>query len=288
MLYLTVDVLERFPEAQEKWQKAFRYVLVDEYQDTNHAQYRFLQLLAEKHKNVFAVGDPDQSIYAFRGADIRNVLEFERDFPGAKSIALEQNYRSTNSILEAANARHLEQPRAQAEEPLVGARRRRARARRRGGGRARRGALRRRRDRAARRGGLQRQRDRRLLPDERAEPRARGRARPPGRRVPGDRRPALLRARRGQGSRRVPPGDRQPVRRRLAPARREPPAPRHRRLDAREADVVRRRRGDVALGGDGPHRSRRRRHRPREGGRVVPHADPVAHVGRRRSSRCRS
>jgi DNA helicase II / ATP-dependent DNA helicase PcrA len=103
MLYLTVDVLERFPEAAEKWQKAFRYVLVDEYQDTNHAQYRLLQLLASKHGNVFAVGDPDQSIYAFRGADIRNVLEFERDFPGARSIALEQNYRSTNSILETAN-----------------------------------------------------------------------------------------------------------------------------------------------------------------------------------------
>ena len=104
MLFLTVDVLERFPEAREKWQKAFRYVLVDEYQDTNHAQYRLLQLLADEHENVFAVGDPDQSIYAFRGADIRNVLEFERDFPGARSIALEQNYRSTNSILEAANA----------------------------------------------------------------------------------------------------------------------------------------------------------------------------------------
>ncbi|MCW2975895.1 MAG: UvrD/REP helicase [Actinomycetia bacterium] len=104
MLFLTVEALERFPEAREKWQKAFRYVLVDEYQDTNHAQYRFLQLLAEKHSNVFAVGDPDQSIYAFRGADIRNVLEFERDFPGARSIALEQNYRSTNNILQAANA----------------------------------------------------------------------------------------------------------------------------------------------------------------------------------------
>jgi DNA helicase II / ATP-dependent DNA helicase PcrA len=103
MLYLTVDVLERFPEAQERWQKSFRYILVDEYQDTNHAQYRFLQLLAAKHMNVFAVGDPDQSIYAFRGADIRNVMEFEHDFPGAKTIALEQNYRSTNSILEAAN-----------------------------------------------------------------------------------------------------------------------------------------------------------------------------------------
>src|SRR5215471_11167275 len=104
MLYLTVEVLERFPEAAEKWQSAFRYILVDEYQDTNHAQYRLLQLLSAQHMNVFAVGDPDQSIYAFRGADIRNVLEFERDFPGARTIALEQNYRSTNSILEAANA----------------------------------------------------------------------------------------------------------------------------------------------------------------------------------------
>ena len=103
LLFLTVQVLERFPEALERWQKAFRYVLVDEYQDTNHAQYRLLQLLAGKHKNVFAVGDPDQSIYAFRGADIRNILEFERDFGEARQIALEQNYRSTMSILEAAN-----------------------------------------------------------------------------------------------------------------------------------------------------------------------------------------
>jgi DNA helicase-2/ATP-dependent DNA helicase PcrA len=104
LLMLTVEVLERFPEARSRWQKAFRYVLVDEYQDTNHAQYRLLQLLAGEHQNVFAVGDPDQSIYAFRGADIRNILEFERDFKGARVIALEQNYRSTNSILRAANA----------------------------------------------------------------------------------------------------------------------------------------------------------------------------------------
>jgi ATP-dependent DNA helicase UvrD/PcrA len=104
LLMLTVEVLERFPEARERWQKAFRYVLVDEYQDTNHAQYRLLQLLAGEHRNVFAVGDPDQSIYAFRGADIRNILEFERDFGGAKLIALEQNYRSTNSVLRAANS----------------------------------------------------------------------------------------------------------------------------------------------------------------------------------------
>jgi len=104
LLMLTVQVLERFPEARKRWQKAFRYVLVDEYQDTNHAQYRLLQLLAGEHRNVFAVGDPDQSIYAFRGADIRNIMEFERDFGGAKQIALEQNYRSTNAILRAANA----------------------------------------------------------------------------------------------------------------------------------------------------------------------------------------
>jgi len=104
LLMLTVDVLERFPEALERWQKAFRYIMVDEYQDTNHAQYRLLQLLAAKHRNVFAVGDPDQAVYSFRGADIRNILEFERDFPEADTIALEQNYRSTNSVLESANA----------------------------------------------------------------------------------------------------------------------------------------------------------------------------------------
>src|SRR3954453_15459938 len=104
LLMLTVQVLERFPEARERWQKAFRYILVDEYQDTNHAQYRLLQLLAEKHRIVRAVGDPDQSIYAFRGADIRNIMEFERDFGETRTIALEQNYRSTNAILRGANA----------------------------------------------------------------------------------------------------------------------------------------------------------------------------------------
>jgi ATP-dependent DNA helicase UvrD/PcrA len=104
LLMLTVEVLERFPEARERWQKAFSHVLVDEYQDTNHAQYRLLQLLAEKHGNVFAVGDQDQSIYSFRSADIRNIIEFEKDFPGTRIVTLEQNYRSTNTILRAANA----------------------------------------------------------------------------------------------------------------------------------------------------------------------------------------
>src|SRR5919197_5212494 len=104
LLMLTVDVLERFPEAREKWATAFRYILVDEYQDTNHAQYRLLQLLSQKHMNLCAVGDPDQSIYAFRGADINNILDFERDFASTRTIALEQNYRSTNHVLDAANA----------------------------------------------------------------------------------------------------------------------------------------------------------------------------------------
>ena len=104
MLMLTVEVLQRFPEAKERWAKAFRYVMVDEYQDTNHAQYTLLKLLASMHQNLMVVGDPDQSVYSFRGADIRNILEFERDFTGTRVIPLEQNYRSTNAILHAANA----------------------------------------------------------------------------------------------------------------------------------------------------------------------------------------
>src|SRR4051794_13014915 len=103
LLMLTVNVLDRFPEARTRWAKAFRYILVDEYQDTNHAQYVLLKQLAGEHRNLMAVGDPAQSIYSFRGADIRNILEFERDFVGTKIIPLEQNYRSTNTILRAAN-----------------------------------------------------------------------------------------------------------------------------------------------------------------------------------------
>jgi ATP-dependent DNA helicase UvrD/PcrA len=104
LLVRTVNVLELSDEARERWRRTFRYVLVDEYQDTNHAQYRLLQLLTSEHGNLMVVGDEDQSIYGFRHADIRNILDFERDFPEAEVVKLEQNYRSTQTILSAANA----------------------------------------------------------------------------------------------------------------------------------------------------------------------------------------
>ena len=104
LLVRAVNVLELFPEVRERYANGFRHVLVDEYQDTNHAQYRWLQLLAGEHRNLMVVGDDAQSIYGFRGADIRNILDFEDTFPDAQVIKLEQNYRSTQTILDAANA----------------------------------------------------------------------------------------------------------------------------------------------------------------------------------------
>ncbi|MGI8864150.1 MAG: ATP-dependent helicase [Solirubrobacteraceae bacterium] len=104
LLVRAVNVLELFPEVRERYAEGFRHVMVDEYQDTNHAQYRWLQLLAGEHRNLAVVGDPDQSIYQFRGADITNILEFEDTFPDARVVKLEQNYRSTQTILDAANA----------------------------------------------------------------------------------------------------------------------------------------------------------------------------------------
>jgi DNA helicase-2/ATP-dependent DNA helicase PcrA len=104
LLFRCVNLFELFPEVLQKYQQQFRWVLVDEYQDTNRAQYRWLQLLAEEHRNLCVVGDEDQAIYGFRGADIRNILGFEDDFADASVIRLEQNYRSTQTILSAANA----------------------------------------------------------------------------------------------------------------------------------------------------------------------------------------
>jgi DNA helicase II / ATP-dependent DNA helicase PcrA len=104
LLFRCVNLFELFDEVRDRYRRSFRHVLVDEYQDTNRAQYRWLQLLTEEHRNLAVVGDDDQSIYAFRGADIRNILEFERTFPDAQVIKLEQNYRSTQTILNAANS----------------------------------------------------------------------------------------------------------------------------------------------------------------------------------------
>jgi DNA helicase II / ATP-dependent DNA helicase PcrA len=118
LLFRTVNLLELFEEVRQRYAATFRHVLVDEYQDTNHAQYRLLQLLVgggrapkrgepvqiEGHRNLAVVGDDSQSIYGFRGADVRNILDFQEDFPDARVVKLEQNYRSTETILSAANA----------------------------------------------------------------------------------------------------------------------------------------------------------------------------------------
>jgi len=104
LLVLPVTLLEQHPEVLEQYRRRFRHILVDEYQDTNRAQYRLVSLLGSGHGNVTVVGDDDQSIYGWRGADIRNILDFEHDFPGARIVRLEENYRSTPQILGVANA----------------------------------------------------------------------------------------------------------------------------------------------------------------------------------------
>ena len=104
LLLLALRLLQENPAVREKYQRKFDYLMVDEYQDTNHAQYLLTKLLAAGHRNICVVGDADQSIYGWRGADIQNILDFEKDYPDAKLVKLEQNYRSTQVILDAANA----------------------------------------------------------------------------------------------------------------------------------------------------------------------------------------
>src|SRR5213075_2611999 len=100
----TVDLVEKSERVRAKYAEQFRYVMVDEYQDTNRPQYLLIRRLAEVHRNLCVVGDPDQSIYKWRGADLKNILDFEHDYPEATTVKLERNYRSTQVILDAASA----------------------------------------------------------------------------------------------------------------------------------------------------------------------------------------
>ncbi len=104
LLILPIKLFKNFPSVLEEYQDRYKYILIDEYQDTNEAQYIFTRLLSAKYRNIFVVGDNDQAIYAFRGANYKNILNFEKDYPEAKTILLEENYRSTKNILNAANS----------------------------------------------------------------------------------------------------------------------------------------------------------------------------------------
>ncbi len=103
LIFYTVKIFQKYPEVLKKYQNIFKFILVDEYQDTNNTQYQLVNLLAKAHKNIFVVGDDWQSIYGWRGADIKNILSFEKDFKGAQVIKLERNYRSTQNILDTAH-----------------------------------------------------------------------------------------------------------------------------------------------------------------------------------------
>src|SRR5207244_10171073 len=103
LLIKTVRLLRDAPEVRERYNDRFRYLLVDEYQDTNQLQFSLIRVLTERQQNICVVGDPDQSIYRWRGADIKNILKFEEHFPSAKVIRLEENYRSTQNILDVAS-----------------------------------------------------------------------------------------------------------------------------------------------------------------------------------------
>ncbi len=104
LIVVPIELFQQYPQVLEKYQNRFRYILVDEYQDTNRGQYVLISLLAQRHRNLCVVGDDDQSIYGWRGADLRNILEFEKDFPETTIFCLEQNYRSTQTILKAASS----------------------------------------------------------------------------------------------------------------------------------------------------------------------------------------
>jgi DNA helicase II / ATP-dependent DNA helicase PcrA len=104
LLFKVIELFEKHPDVLQKYQEQFKYIMVDEYQDTNKVQYLFVKLLSEKYKNICVVGDDDQGIYGWRGADIKNIISFEKDFPGVKIVKLEQNYRSVQNVIDAAVA----------------------------------------------------------------------------------------------------------------------------------------------------------------------------------------
>ena len=104
LLVKPIELFDNHPDLLERFQDRFKYILIDEYQDTNHAQYKVTKMLAQKYQNICVVGDDAQSIYSFRGADISNILNFKEDYENAKQVPLEQNYRSTKSILQCADS----------------------------------------------------------------------------------------------------------------------------------------------------------------------------------------
>ena len=122
LLWHTVRLLQTAPDVREYYQRKFRYVLIDEYQDTNALQYELAKLLTGPARNICVVGDDDQSIYRFRGADITNILSFERQFKGARVIRLEQNYRSTQEHSGRGKRSHPQQPGPQGQDPVDGER----------------------------------------------------------------------------------------------------------------------------------------------------------------------
>ena len=195
LIVRTIDLLERDQLTREKYQQKFEYVLVDEYQDVNTAQYRLVALLAARHDNITVVGDDDQSIYSWRGSDYRMILRFEEDFPGANIFKLEENYRSTQRILDAANALVANNKSRAAEEALHAARRRRADHGLPGGHRARRSALRRRKGQEPGARRLRLSRFPGALSDQRAVARLRRSASRRGHSLPRGRRRRFLRAR---------------------------------------------------------------------------------------------
>ncbi len=285
LLLRVVRLLETQPEALRWYRTVWSHVLVDEYQDTNRAQYRIVQLLTEEHRNLCVVGDPDQSVYRWRGADLRNILDFEKDYPDCRVVALEQNYRSTKRILDIASAvivnntarkdkrlwtENGEGERAEVyrawdenEESAFVAQKIRGL---RGEGRRVPG----------RRG---------VLPHQRAVPRPGRRAAPRGHPVPDRGRRALLRATRDPGHGGLPPPDLEPARRRGLPPRGGRARARDRQGHARSPGRRGPRGGRPAP--DGLRDPARRHHRqaaPRARGVRPPHRAPRGAA--RRASRC--